>query len=396
MHAQPDRQAIVLTGATGYIGSLLAAALLEEGTPLVLPVRDGHTRQSVLGLLQPEVSVLGCNGDSGWAERIHVVPLADLDGLDRLGRRLAVQEVIHCAGSVDYFNQDLLRQSNIELTATVLKVAKGWNVRRFVYLSTAFSSGYLDREVPEELHGEPDRDPTEYTRTKRAAEWLVHKSGLPYLILRPSIVIGDSRDGHYSGKNYGLYQLWRACERFLCKEWQEVFHLVAPRVPLHLLHQDDLQRAFHAARRMLPDGTIVNVVSRHQTLPTMRHLWDQWVERCFRPAEVHYYARVAQVPHRQLHRCQRALLALASVNLEIGSHAWCFLRENLTRLEVQGLLLHQATVESVTHCLDAFMRESVAVSRFSADNRQHFPPARTVVEHYGDDPVRYLVAQNEG
>jgi hypothetical protein len=42
------------------------------------------------------------------------------------------------------------------------------------------------------------------------------------------------------------------------------------------------------------------------------------------------------------------------------------------------------------------MRESVAVSRFSDDNRQHFPPARTVVEHYGDDPVRYVVAENGG
>jgi len=49
------------------------------------------------------------------------------------------------------------------------------------------------------MHAGDGEDPTEYTRTKRNAEELVATSGVPYLILRPSIVIGDSRDGRYFG-----------------------------------------------------------------------------------------------------------------------------------------------------------------------------------------------------
>lgn len=61
------------------------------------------------------------------------------------------------------------------------------------------------------------------------------------MILRPSIVVGHSRDGRYAGRAYGAYQLWTGLCRFLCDEHREVIHAVAPDLPLNFVHQDAVE-----------------------------------------------------------------------------------------------------------------------------------------------------------
>ena len=91
----------------------------------------------------------------------------------------------------------------------------GLDLERLYYLSTAFSCGYRSDRVPERLHPVPESDPTDYTWSKREAESILARSGVPFVIIRPSVVVGDSRDGRYSGKRYGVYQLWHAAERLM-------------------------------------------------------------------------------------------------------------------------------------------------------------------------------------
>lgn len=363
---------VLVTGASGYLGSLIVATLLvNEDVQLVLPVRHGNDFESLLAPIEAEIEIQGRDFDPAYRERVHVVDLPPLESLDRLAaavREFDVKEIIHSAGCLDYFDRSALEAVNVNFTRLLLEQARRWEIERFIYISTAFSSGYIDTAVPEQLHNEPSRDPTEYTRTKRQAEWLVARSGLAYLILRPSIVIGDSRDGHYSGKQYGLYQLWSGMERLLCKSWSPDIHALAPMQPISLVHQDAFQNAFLAAFRILPDGAILNMVSEHEEQPDLRSLWQLWIKSCLRPQVVFYYSKMSDIPLREINTKQRALLGLASVNLEIASHPWRFDTTNLNRLRQKGLEFPETTLDSVAICQSRFVEESATIQQFIAQS----------------------------
>lgn len=354
--------AILLTGGSGYVGGLIASTLLtHERGDIVAPVRS-IDRAKFLQPIRAEVALAGYVFDDTLASRIHLVSWDD--NLDEIAEKFAIDEVIHAAGCLDYFNAGALEAVNVELTRRMLDYAKRWNVKRFIYISTAFSSGYVFGNIAEELHVSPGKDPTDYTRTKREAEQIVAESGLPHLILRPAIIIGDSRDGHYSGKQYGLYQLWAGMERLLCREWHPEMHALAPRQAVQLVHQDAFQNAFLAAYRHLPAGSIMNIVSEQETLPDLRALWDLWLDAFLKPHRTFYYDRMADIPLREINGKQRALLALASVNLQIASHPWRYDTKAMNFLRERGMEFADATIESVARCQELFIAESKLIQEF--------------------------------
>jgi nucleoside-diphosphate-sugar epimerase len=364
----PGRR-ILLTGASGYLGSLIAASLLaaDPQVRIVAPARPRRDPAAVIAPIAGELMALAGRDAEAELGRLQIVPLPDeLGELDPVLRTFGVDEVIHCAGCLDYFNKAALEAVNVEFTRALLGQATRLGVGRFIHVSTAYSSGYVEHDVAEALHREPQEDPTHYTVTKRAGERLVAGSGLPYLILRPSIVIGHSEDGRYSGKRYGLYQLWSGIERLLCREWHDTIHAFAPDQPANLVHQDAFQNAFLAAWRQLPDDTIVNIVSSDSESPSVRELWDLWLGACNRPRRTVYYQRMADIPVREIPSAQRALLALASVNLQIIGHRWRFETTQLDRLRQQGLVFPQARVASVEICQRRLIESSAAIQKFLA------------------------------
>lgn len=366
--ASPGRR-ILLTGASGYLGSLIAASLLAaDGEVRILaPTRPKRDAQDVVAPIAAELVALAGSGAEAALARLQIVALPpQLEELDPVLRDFGVDEVIHCAGCLDYFNKSALDAVNVDFTRILLEQARRIGVGRFIQISTAYSSGYVPGDVAEALHPDPEEDPTHYTVTKRAGERLVAESGLPYLILRPSIVIGNSTDGRYSGKRYGLYQLWSGIERLLCREWHDTMHVFAPSQPANLVHQDAFQNAFVAAWRSLPPDTIVNVVSRDTETPSVRQLWDLWLSTCNRPRRTIYYESMADIPVREIPPPQRALLALASVNLQIIGHRWRFETTQLDRLEQAGMVFPQARLSSVETCQNRLIESSAAIQKFLA------------------------------
>ena len=383
-----SRRAILLTGGTGTLGSLAAAALLRlDEVEVVAPVRAHHRPDAVESAVGHEFEISGGTVGSDWRAHLHQVALPsgvdDPGGPDPLGEldhvvdRFGVDEVVHCAGCLSYFNEAALLGVNVEMTRRFVGAAKRWGVRRFVHISTAFASGFVDGPIGEHLHDDPTGDPTFYTESKRRGERIVAESGVPFLILRPSIVIGDSRDGHYVGPRYGLYQLWSGVERLLLDEWHAELHYVAPQTTIPLLHQDAFQTGFIGAWQHLPDGSICHLTSHGG--PTVRELSDLFVHRHLRPGTIRYYDRMADVPLYSVPPAQRAFLAMAAVNIEISSRDWQFDTTTLDGLIAQGTSFADATLETVERCQEAYFADSDRLRRYREAFAGSFPAETRIV-----------------
>lgn len=378
-------ESVLVTGASGYVGALIAARLLADGEcALLLPVR-APSRETLIERLKLELDALGLP----WGQAAPRVRIVEWPGAGESGDGLAhwagelgdsgVDTIVHCAGCLDYFDSASLELVNVRLTGDLIALGRRVGARRFVYVSTAYSGGYRHDEIPETLLPEPERDPTEYTRTKRRAEWLVAESGLPWVVLRPSILIGECRSGRYSGKRYGLYQQWMGLERLMTDRYHPVIHTVAPERPLNLVHQDSFQAAFSAALAWLPDASVCNLVSENDSAPSMRDLWNLWIE-VVRPEEIRYYPSFASVNLRAIDIRQRAYLTFAQVNLEIGAHRWRFARGWIEALAARGLAFEGATAASVLRCQERFVASSQALARYRERFAERFPAHTRIVE----------------
>jgi nucleoside-diphosphate-sugar epimerase len=109
-----------------------------------------------------------------------------------------VDAVIHCAAVTDFNRSDgSLEATNIAGTGNVAAFAAAANAVLY-HVSTAFVHTTVD--------GDRGRTAIGYASSKSAAEELVRSSGVSHVILRPSVVIGDSVTGEIAAFQ-GLHQV---------------------------------------------------------------------------------------------------------------------------------------------------------------------------------------------
>ncbi len=190
---------ILITGSTGFLGVRLVEELLRrhpEAT-LALLVRDSHGKSG-----QQRVDAFVPAADRG---RVQVysgdVSQPNL-GLDKATwDQLTAQatRVIHSAATVRFDHSlEEARQINVEGTRRVLEFAKGSpNLRGFAYVGTAYVAGERSDLVYENELDVGQGYRNTYEQTKAEAEALVRSSlqQIPGVILRPSIIVGDSETG---------------------------------------------------------------------------------------------------------------------------------------------------------------------------------------------------------
>lgn len=369
---------VLVIGGTGYLGGLIAATLLTKtGDTVALAVRPGHERDDIVARLRMEMTAAG-DPEGDLLTRLRVVSLpapGDSRGYASLFRENRINEVVNCAGAVHYQDVEALRQSNVDLVNDLVAASKEARISRFIHISTAFAQGYMSAPAPETLLPEPENDPTEYTRFKRRAEWIVAESGLPFLILRPSIVIGDSRDGHYFGPPYGLYQYWQSFAKVLMSRYRDVIHVVASKHKLPLLHQDAFIATLMTAREKLKQDAFVNIVSSPDLLPTVEELWRLFSDLVVQPQELRVYPSIEEAPLASLDPRYQAFLHHTAVNTEIARHPWRFETGHRDRLIREGLVFPQVTIETVRKCQSRFAASSELVRRYHQKFEALFPGA---------------------
>ena len=162
---------VLVTGATGFVGSHLVEALRRRHDDVTALVRSPDKARALEG---------------------HGVRLVwgDLHHPAALERAAASQDVvIHVAGLVAARDEAEFLRANREGTARLLEAAVRAGVRRLVLVSSMAAGGPSAPGRP--LTGaEPARPVTAYGRSKLAAEELVRAGGVPWTILRPPMVYG--------------------------------------------------------------------------------------------------------------------------------------------------------------------------------------------------------------
>lgn len=374
---------VVLFGSTGYVGTLILAELLHSTTwRIVLPVRPVHDVSGLLQKIEHSCQQLSGRVDPDWRHRLSIFALPP-PGKPITApfplRRCHIERVINAAGNVNYFAKAELNEGNVELTRRTLEFARRIGSPNYVYVSTAFSAGYRQSMIGEVLHDEPEADPTYYTKTKRMAENMVAESGLPYLIVRPSVLIGDSRTGFYSGKAYGLYQFLKSFTYFLTDRYYPDVHVVAPEYPFHLLHQDTFASLFMSLLTRLEAGRIVNMVSPEANLPTTRDLYRYFFAHVTHPKKVFLYDDLENVPLDQIPRRQRMFLQVTRVNAQIIGRCWSFGRGTLANLENGSAHVAATTVASTERCMNVYVRESAKCQSYMRRYRSQFSSDTTFV-----------------
>jgi long-chain acyl-CoA synthetase len=202
----PPAPALLLTGATGFLGGELLVRLVEQtDRDVIVLIRAEDDAGATTRLARTLATLLPPELLTAASQRVRAVA-AHLDrpglGLRGAGALDALAEqvdaVVHCAASVQFtLPFDEAWAINVGGTRAVLDLAaRAGALERFVHVSTAYVAG--DRPGPyRESEGDVGQRPRNtYEQTKLMAEQDVLAAGLPGTsILRPSIVVGDSKTG---------------------------------------------------------------------------------------------------------------------------------------------------------------------------------------------------------
>lgn len=171
---------ILVTGATGFLGSHIAEQLSQAGRKVRALVRE-TSNTSFLKTLDHVELVYGSVDDAESCLRA-------TEG---------VEGIIHAAGLVKAKNGDEFRTVNTEGTENLLVGAeRNGNVKRFVFVSSQAAGGPSDAAGTPVQVGAEKPPVTAYGRSKLMAEKLLQasKKSVPCTILRPPAIYGP-RDG---------------------------------------------------------------------------------------------------------------------------------------------------------------------------------------------------------
>ena len=163
---------VLVTGASGFVGSHLLPELLGAGHRVVALVRSPAAGDRVTRRL-PATLVPNVELRTGDVDRPATLPPA-LAGVDAVVHLAAIPR--------DWNGGRKLLAVNLDGTRNVIAAMQASPVRRLVHLGAL---GVMDRE---ELH---------YAKSKARAEHAVMESGLDWTILKPSLLFGPG-DGFFN------------------------------------------------------------------------------------------------------------------------------------------------------------------------------------------------------
>ncbi len=174
-----ERQRVLVTGGTGFVGAHLVRLLVEQGEEVRVLARANSDRRLLEGL------------DVEWS----LGDLSDLESLDRAVR--GCRRVFHCAADYRLWskNPSQLYRINVDGSKALFDSCRDHDVERIVYTSSVAALALPEggRSSDETSQAELAKVVGHYKRSKFLAQEMAleeARRGLPIVIVNPSTPIG--------------------------------------------------------------------------------------------------------------------------------------------------------------------------------------------------------------
>jgi nucleoside-diphosphate-sugar epimerase len=151
---------IVITGAAGLVGQNLIQRLVKAGARDIVAIDKNRSNSQVLAQLHPQVEVVvaDLSEDGAWEEKLR-----------------GCQALVIGHAQIGGIHSEEFVRNNIAATERLVEAAKRHGVPYLVNISSSVvNSMAID----------------DYTETKKAQEKLVLASGIPQIVLRPTLMFG--------------------------------------------------------------------------------------------------------------------------------------------------------------------------------------------------------------
>ena len=182
---------ILVTGATGLVGSHLLVQLLQENEEVKALFRSEKQIEKVK-------NVFAFYNQTRLFDKINWVKgdITDIPSLEIAFENIT--HVYHCAAliSFDPSDEDELRKINIEGTANVVNCCIDFGIKKLCHVSSIAALGTPKEHeitITEETEWNPEELHSDYAITKYGAEMEVfrgHQEGLEVVIVNPGVIFG--------------------------------------------------------------------------------------------------------------------------------------------------------------------------------------------------------------
>ncbi len=189
---------LFITGSNGFLGRNMFESMLKgSNDKFYLLIRSEASKKSVIERVKRTAyeRINFLDGDM-------TLPFLGLNEND-LKKVLNCNEYWHFAAATSFeiSERDSVMSINIGGAENMLQLAESNpDLRHLYFISTAYIAGNHNGIIYEDKMPYPVQFKNSYEESKYKAELIIRKSGLPWMIFRPSIIVGNSKTYCCQGK----------------------------------------------------------------------------------------------------------------------------------------------------------------------------------------------------
>jgi len=189
---------VLVTGATGLVGSHLVLHLLENGDDVSAIYRSKKA-------IEKTKAIFKLYKKEPLFDKIHWVQ-ADINDIPSLEIAFEnIDYVYHCAAFISFepTNEEKIRKVNIEGTSNIVNFCLAKNIKKLCYVSSIAALGDLPTKdiqneeqkpsITEETDWNPEKPHSDYAISKYGAEmeiWRGQQEGLKVVVVNPGVIFG--------------------------------------------------------------------------------------------------------------------------------------------------------------------------------------------------------------
>ncbi len=276
---------ILVTGATGLVGSLLTLELLQKGYDVIATHRATSNIEKLKTIFSYYVDseqAIKYFNQLQWRE----VDL--LNAYDIYQALEGIDTVFHTAAIVSFTAKDKkeILINNVEGTKNIVNAALERNVKKFIHVSSVASLGENPGGIiTEDTQAIPEQKISTYSKSKYYSElevWRAQQEGLNTIIVNPSIILGPLPDWKRKVIGKMLYIIWEGLPFYINGRTGFVDVRDVVRAMIMLSEKETFGQRFIINAENLTIKQVLDMVADAMGRPRPKYLiTENWIKTVF-------------------------------------------------------------------------------------------------------------------